>query len=165
VFILAPLYPGGSLQPGDEVSRPEGTKYQGPKGRVRAGFLRSQQPRTVFARLHRIKRTSVTVIHWWKVLIFGWRNTGKIWNLWHIFWRNLHFLTIEKWHFGGKTLWSLAIALKSSLYVSHCHLLDFSILDYGTLHQRNLTRPKAYSQNFRGIPNLRGIPPPGTMLE
>jgi len=25
-----------------------------------------------------------------------------------------------------------------------------------TLHQRNLTRPKAYWQNFRGIPNFRG---------
>jgi len=45
------------------------------------------------------KFTAVTVIHCWKSLIFGWRKAGKTWDLWQNFWRNLHFLMNEKWHF------------------------------------------------------------------
>ena len=64
--------------------------------RVRAynGVLGAEKPWTVLTAVG-----GLTVIHCWKGLIFGWRKTGEIPNWWPKFWRNLHFLTKEKWHF------------------------------------------------------------------
>jgi len=65
------------------------------------------------------KLTAVTVIHCWKGLIFKWRKTGEIWDLW----QNLHSLMTEKRHFGGKILWSLAMT-----YMLFCPSCIMSIL-------------------------------------
>jgi len=66
---------------------------------------------TTQSKLTAVKRPNFCMTKMAKFGIFG-----KIWDFWQNlgflakFLTKLHFMTKEKWHFGGKILWSLAIA-------------------------------------------------------